>query len=53
MEKSEDIYMVMTHIGLEISLHSAIQLITATRLVCRKCKGKEVQVDDIVELLTF
>ncbi|XP_046863667.1 ruvB-like 2 [Xenia sp. Carnegie-2017] len=47
VEMSDDAMGVLTKIGQETSLRYAIQLITASSLVCRKRKGTEVQVDDI------
>lgn len=40
VEMSEDAYMVLTHIGLEMSLCYAIWFITAASLVCWKHKAQ-------------
>ncbi|KAK3779914.1 hypothetical protein RRG08_054167 [Elysia crispata] len=47
VEMSDDALTVLTRIGMETSLRYAIQLITASSLVCRKRKGSEVDVEDI------
>lgn len=44
---SEDALTVLTRIGVETTLRYAIQLITASSLVCRKRKGTEVTIDDV------
>ncbi|RUS91303.1 hypothetical protein EGW08_000917 [Elysia chlorotica] len=47
VEMNDDALTVLTRIGMETSLRYAIQLITASSLVCRKRKGTEVDVEDI------
>lgn len=47
VEMEEQALAVLTRIGMETSLRYAIQLITASNLVCRKRKGTEVSVSDI------
>ncbi|XP_077971570.1 ruvB-like 2 [Styela clava] len=47
VEMEEQALSVLTRIGMETSLRYAIQLITASSLVCRKRKGTEVSVNDI------
>lgn len=47
VEMEEQALAVLTRIGMETSLRYAIQLITASNLVCRKRKGTEVSVNDI------
>lgn len=47
VEMEEQALAVLTRIGMETSLRYAIQLITASYLVCRKRKGTEVSVSDI------
>ncbi|XP_033101320.1 ruvB-like 2 [Anneissia japonica] len=47
VEMSDDAITVLTRIGMETSLRYAIQLITASSLVCRKRKGTEIAIEDI------
>ncbi|GAB6028616.1 RuvB-like 2 [Chamberlinius hualienensis] len=47
VEMSDDALTVLTRIGMETTLRYAIQLITASNLVCRKRKGTEVTIDDV------
>ncbi|XP_071956791.1 ruvB-like 2 [Antedon mediterranea] len=47
VEMSDDASIVLTRIGLETSLRYAIQLITASSLVCRKRKGTDIGIEDI------
>lgn len=53
VEMSEDVYMVLICIGLEMLLCYVIQFIIVVSLVCWKCKGIEVQVDDIKWVYLF
>lgn len=47
VDMSDDALTVLTRIGMETTLRYAIQLITASSLVCRKRKGTEVTIDDV------
>jgi len=47
VEMSDDALTVLTRIGMQTTLRYAIQLITASSLVCRKRKGTEVTIDDV------
>uniref|UniRef100_H2Z5G3 RuvB-like helicase n=1 Tax=Ciona savignyi TaxID=51511 RepID=H2Z5G3_CIOSA len=53
VEMAEDAIAVLTRIGMETSLRYAIQLITASSLVCRKRKGVEVSVADIKKVYSL
>ena len=53
VEMEEQALAVLTRIGIETSLRYAIQLITASALVCRKRKGTEVSVEDIKKVYSL
>ncbi|CAG9463519.1 unnamed protein product [Pedinophyceae sp. YPF-701] len=52
VEMSDDAKDLLTKIGHETSLRYAIQLITASSIVCQKRKGTEVEIEDISKVYT-
>jgi len=53
VEMSEDAKELLTKIGHETSLRYAIQLITASSIVCRRRKGAEVDIEDVSRVYTL